>query len=167
MLRFSFPHSAHRPSGTSPKAILAVLLAATFLAASAAACTKDAGPTVVLRPDDDPVRVRIEWAVTPSELARGLMWRDHLAEDAGMLFLFEDNEPRSFWMKNTPISLDIVFIDPQGLVVRVAQDTVPYSLAPIRSGAPAKFVLEVNAGFARRNGIAAGTRAVLPTPPGH
>jgi uncharacterized membrane protein (UPF0127 family) len=161
------PDFRSRGSAASPKAIFPLLAATILLAATATACTKPSGPAVVLRPDDDPVRVRIEWAITPSQLSRGLMWRDQLDADAGMLFVFGDNRPRSFWMKNTPISLDIVFIDPAGIVVAIAENTEPYSLASIPSGRPAKFVLEVNAGFTRRNGIVVGTRAVLPTPPGH
>jgi uncharacterized membrane protein (UPF0127 family) len=166
MRRFLIPDFQGRGSAASPKAFFTLLAATILLTATATACTKPAGPAVVLRPDEDPVRVRIQWAITPSQLSRGLMWRDHLDGDAGMLFVFGDNKPRSFWMKNTPISLDIVFIDPAGIVVAIAQDTEPYSLAPIPSGLPAKFVLEVNAGFTRRNGIVTGTRTILPTPPG-
>jgi uncharacterized membrane protein (UPF0127 family) len=93
------------------------------------------------------------------------MWRDRMDADAGMLFVFPESKPRSFWMKNTPLPLDILFLDPDGVVVAVAEDTKPYSLAPIPSGKAAKFVLEVNAGFARKHGIGAGTRAVLPDLP--
>lgn len=142
--------------------IFALVFAATTIAA---ACAKASGPVVVLRPGDDPVRVRVELALTTAERTRGLMWRDHMDADAGMLFAFPDSKPRSFWMKNTPLPLDILFIGPDGVVVAVAEDTKPYSLAPIPSGKPAKYVLEVNAGFARKHGLSAGTRAVLPELP--
>ena len=90
------------------------------------------------------------------------MWRDRLDSDAGMLFVFGDETVRTFWMKNTPLPLDIIFIDAGGRVVNVAQATTPYSESPIRSAGPARYVLEVNAGFARRHGIGPGSRVTLP-----
>lgn len=107
-------------------------------------------------------RFDLEIARTGAERARGLMHRTDLPEDRAMLFVFDAEAPRSFWMQNTPTSLDIIFADGAGTIVRVAERTVPSSTTPIRSGAPAQYVLEVHAGTAERLGIAAGDRLVHP-----
>lgn len=102
----------------------------------------------------------VELALTPRQRAHGLMFREEMAPDAGMLFLFEREAPRSFWMKNTYLPLDILFIDRTGRIVSIAPDTVPLSEASIPSGAPAMGVLELNAGVAAALGIAPGDRVV-------
>lgn len=111
---------------------------------------------------DGPVRVRVELATTPEQQQRGLMWRDELDDDAGMLFVFRRSRVRSFWMKNTPLPLDIIYIDRHGAIVSIAARTTPYSTAPIPSGEPAQYVLEVNGGFCSDNGIRSGMRVDLP-----
>jgi uncharacterized membrane protein (UPF0127 family) len=110
------------------------------------------------------VRVSVELATTPQEQARGLMWRERLEPDHGMLFVFEEEEPMSFWMKNTPLPLDIIYMDRNGVVVSIARDTTPFSTASIPSHVPAKYVLEVAAGFSYRHGVEVGTRVELPAP---
>lgn len=99
----------------------------------------------------------VELADDPGERARGLMFREALPKDHGMLFDFGTTADVAFWMKNTPLSLDMIFIREDGEVVRVVPNTVPYSTAEIPSGAPVRFVLEVEAGTARRLGIAPGS----------
>lgn len=89
---------------------------------------------------------------------RGLMFREHMAENAAMLFDFQSTGAISMWMKNTPLSLDMVFIREDGIVHRIEHDTVPYSEAIIRSGAAIRAVLEVRAGVARKIGLAPGDR---------
>ena len=79
-----------------------------------------------------------------------------------MLFVFGTSAARTFWMKNTPLPLDIIFIDDAGKVVNVAEHTTPLTTTPIRSTGPARYVLEVNAGFADRHGIGAGAKVALP-----
>jgi uncharacterized membrane protein (UPF0127 family) len=79
-----------------------------------------------------------------------------------MLFVFGHERERSFWMKNTPLPLDIIYIDDEGKVVSVAGRTTPYSTAAIPSHGPAKYVLEVNAGFAEQHGVRPGSRIELP-----
>jgi hypothetical protein len=93
-----------------------------------------------------------------SQRARGLMYRRFMPEDRGMLFDFKREEPVSMWMKNTYLSLDMVFIDRTGRVVNVAENTEPLSERIIPSGAPAYAVLELNAGIARRIGLKVGDR---------
>jgi hypothetical protein len=144
----------------------ALCFVGVLVVATATGCKgAPAGPIVELSSERGTVRVPVELALTREQLGRGLMWRDDLASDAGMLFVFADDTARSFWMKNTPLPLDIVFIDSTGTVVNVAENTTPFSTAPIRSAGPARYVLEVNAGFARRNGIGAGTTVTLPALP--
>lgn len=88
--------------------------------------------------------------------ARGLMFRPPLADDRGMLFEFPNSAERSFWMSNTPSSLDIIYINPQGRIVSIAKHTTPYSEAQIPSYGPANGVLELRAGRADEIGAKAG-----------
>ena len=95
-------------------------------------------------------------AVTAPERSRGLMFREEMAADHGMLFIFETEGDRYFWMKNTPLPLDIIYIDATGKIVSIAADTTPFSEQTIPSGAPAKYVLELNAGTSAERGIGVG-----------
>jgi len=104
-------------------------------------------------------RFMIERAATREEQERGLMFRRHLAEGTGMLFLFEGEAYRTFWMKNTVISLDIIFLNGSWKVVDVYPFAQPLSEKNITSKFPAQYVLEVNAGEADRCGIQIGTKA--------
>ena len=106
--------------------------------------------------------VRVELALTSDQRTRGLMWRSRLDSDAGMLFVFPEMRMLAFWMKNTPLPLDIIYIDAEGRVVSVAESTTPYSEKSLPSAGPAQYVLEVNAGFAKEHGIGPGTRVELP-----
>jgi uncharacterized membrane protein (UPF0127 family) len=98
----------------------------------------------------------VEMAVTPEETARGLMFRRELPDGHGMLFDFKTDQPVSFWMKNTYISLDMIFIRSDGRIARIAENTEPLSERNIPSGAPVRAVLEVIAGTARKLAIAPG-----------
>ena len=100
----------------------------------------------------------VEMAVTPEERSKGLMFRRELPPGRGMLFDFQGEGPIAMWMKNTYISLDMIFIRADGRIARIAENTVPHSEATISSGAPVKAVLEVIAGTAKRLGIAPGDR---------
>ena len=100
----------------------------------------------------------VELATTPEQHRQGLMYRAELAPDAGMLFVFTDEHEVSFWMKNTLIPLDLLFVDRKGRIVAIAADAVPLSTTPIPSGAPVLGVLEVPGGTAARLGIAVGDR---------
>jgi uncharacterized membrane protein (UPF0127 family) len=100
----------------------------------------------------------IELAATPDERSRGLMFRNSMAPDHGMLFDFHTEQPVAFWMKDTPLPLDMLFIDGQGTVVQIAPDTTPYSEAPIIARQPVRAVLELNAGTSARLEIAPGAK---------
>ena len=105
-------------------------------------------------------RFEIELAVTPEEQARGLMHREEMAADAGMLFLFEPVRPVSFWMKNTLISLDMLFVDAEGRIVNIGARTEPLSTASVPSDGPVRAVLEINGGLSAMLGIRPGDKVV-------
>ena len=104
----------------------------------------------------------VEIADTDEERARGLMYREPLADDRGMLFEFPDVAERGFWMRNTPSSLDIIYIGADGRIVSIARHTTPYSEASIPSYGPAKGVLELRAGRAEEIGAEAGDQVRHP-----
>ena len=101
-----------------------------------------------------------EVASTPDQRAEGLMYRESVPDGTGMLFVFEDNTPRSFWMQNTYVALDIAFLDPGFRVVDI-QQMEPLTTDPHESAAPAMFALEVRKGWFAEKGIAAGARAQI------
>jgi uncharacterized protein len=103
---------------------------------------------------------KVELADTPEAQARGLMFRAELGDNEGMIFPSAVPEQRSFWMKNTPLSLDIIFIGPDGRIANIAANTVPYSLDSVASKGPASGVLELRAGRAKELGIVAGDRVI-------
>lgn len=102
--------------------------------------------------------VNVALAVTEDQRNAGLMDVHDMPFDTGMLFLFDDEQPRSFWMANTPLSLDIIFLNSQSEIVRIQANTTPYSDRQVSSGVPARYVLEVNAGFSREYDIREGMR---------
>ncbi|MCX9145937.1 DUF192 domain-containing protein [Erythrobacter sp. WG] len=101
---------------------------------------------------------RVEVADTPEAQARGLMFRQSLGDNEGMIFPSDTPEPRSFWMKNTPLSLDIIFIGADGRILNIAANTEPYSLASVSSKGNAGAVLELRAGRAAALGIVPGDK---------
>ena len=107
--------------------------------------------------------VAVELARSDEEHERGLMYRRELAEDAGMLFLFPEAAPRTFWMKNTLIPLDLLFIDDAGVVAGIVRQAEPLTLTPRTPGpqVEARFVLEVRGGWAARHGVEPGARVRL------
>mgnify|MGYP001174807142 CR=1 FL=1 len=116
-----------------------------------------AGPRVeILLKNGDSLLVPVEVAATKKKRELGLMYRNELPETHGMFFIFPKETTLSFWMKNTPLPLDIVFINSKFQIVHVAKNTVPYSTARISSLHPAKYVLEVNGGFCERKGVVRG-----------
>lgn len=99
-------------------------------------------------------KFRVEVARTAAEQERGLMFRESLPVDGGMIFPMSPPRMASFWMKNTVIPLDMIFIRADGTIARIAADTVPYSLQPVDSGEPVAAVLELAGGKAAALGIA-------------
>jgi uncharacterized membrane protein (UPF0127 family) len=116
-------------------------------------------PTVFLENSaGSEVRVRVEVARTPEERRLGLMHRQGLDKGSGMLFVFEEPDVQTFWMKNTLISLDMIFIGEDMRVVGVVERTEPMSLKPCFVDELSQYVLEVEAGFAEKHAISAGTK---------
>jgi uncharacterized membrane protein (UPF0127 family) len=109
----------------------------------------------------------VELATTEEEKTTGLMYRKELADGKGMLFDFSPEQQVSMWMKNTYISLDMIFIRADGRILRIAENTEPMSTRIIASGGLAKGVLEVIAGTAQKYGIAPGDRVSNPLFGGH
>ena len=104
----------------------------------------------------------VELAVTDDERAKGLMFRKEVPEGYGMLFDFKKEQMVTMWMKNTYISLDMIFIGDNGRIARIAERTTPESENIISSGQPVRAVLEVVAGTAKKLGIAAGDKVAHP-----
>ncbi|MFZ5789190.1 MAG: DUF192 domain-containing protein [Pseudomonadota bacterium] len=104
----------------------------------------------------------VEIARTTEERARGLMFRDRLAPDGGMLFVYRADQPVSMWMKNTLIPLDMLFIARDGTIRSIAERTVPLSETIIPSQGVVAAVLEINGGTAERLGIRPGDRVRSP-----
>ena len=117
-------------------------------------------PSVSIRKDgtldfahlDGPIKasIAIEIADTPETQMKGLMGRNILDDNSGMLFVFDRQEPQKFWMKNTPVSLDIIFAGGDGCIVNIVESTTPMSNQRYGSKGPVKYVVEVPAGFAKR-----------------
>ncbi|MEJ7842451.1 MAG: DUF192 domain-containing protein [Rubrobacter sp.] len=132
--------------------------------AASSGATKEAPETVAIDTSGkDGVRVRVEIADDTNEMARGLMGRTALAEDAGMLFAYTEERDLSFWMKDTLIPLSIAFMDSEGRIVdiqdmKALDDTPPH----YASAEPAQYALEVNKGFFAERGVEVGDRARLP-----
>ncbi len=101
-------------------------------------------------------KIDIEIADNTPERMQGLMYRKSMDENRGMLFIFQNNEHRGFYMKNTLIPLDIIFLDSAKQVLKIFKNTTPFSERTLESGLPAKFVVEVNAGYTDRYGIKEG-----------
>jgi uncharacterized membrane protein (UPF0127 family) len=104
------------------------------------------------------IPLKVELADTPEAQAKGLMFRTELGDNEGMIFPSATPEPRSFWMKNTPLSLDIIFIGVDGRIMNIAANTTPYSLDSVKSDGIASGVLELRAGRAKALGIVPGDR---------
>jgi hypothetical protein len=131
------------------------------------ASATDTTETIPFRPDgalaftaegDTITTVTIEIADTDSARARGLMQRESLPDQSAMLFIFPRERVQSFWMANTPLALDLFFVDADSQIVSIAKYTRPFSDESIVSEGPARFVIETPAGFADTFGIVEGNR---------
>jgi hypothetical protein len=144
-----------------PRRVLAGAAVAVLLAGGA--CVRAGapeGPSVVIESGTATHRVRVELAADDASRERGLMFRKELADDQGMLFLFDEEGEHSFWMKNTLIPLDLIFVGADGRITGFVERAQPLDLRP-RSGGPSKWVLEVPGGWVARRGIRVGDRLRL------
>jgi uncharacterized membrane protein (UPF0127 family) len=160
MRRFQKPTDlSGLPGRRFAAALLAVLLFCLVVPASGLSKTlpTDRDP-VVIETRSGPVKFSVELALTPADRATGLMNRQSMAATHGMLFRFDQTRQVLMWMKNTPLPLDMVFINEAGFVAGIAAQTTPFSETVIPSPGPVRYVLELNAGTAARHGIRAGDR---------
>ncbi|HEX7227558.1 MAG TPA: DUF192 domain-containing protein [Candidatus Binatia bacterium] len=113
-------------------------------------------PKVTIETAEDAVSFQVEIAATPEKREVGLMYRRELPLNYGMLFIFPGERINSFWMKNTPIPLDMIFISGERKIVGIVHETAPFSLEGRSVSVPSQFVLEINGGLSRRYGFKAG-----------
>jgi len=139
--------------------ILAGLIFATAMPAMSAQLPTDP-ESLVIETAAGPVSFTVELALTPEDRASGLMNRQSMASGHGMLFRFDQTRSVLMWMKNTPLSLDMLFIDADGMVARIARNTTPFSETIIPSAVPVRYVLELNAGTAAKRGISEGNKVL-------
>jgi uncharacterized membrane protein (UPF0127 family) len=111
---------------------------------------------IVVDTRSGPVAFTVELATDDNSRQRGLMYRTKMAPNAGMLFEFGSEDYRSFWMKNTPLPLDLLFVKADGTISTISENAIPYSLDSIMSSEPVRAVLEINGGRARALGIEPG-----------
>jgi uncharacterized membrane protein (UPF0127 family) len=130
-------------------------VSALLVAAALLAC-RDSPRVVISTRGGKEVALRVEVADTPAKRAQGLQYRTELADDQGMLFLFATEEVQSFWMKNTPVPLDMIFIASNRRIVGIIHEAVPFSTASLSVSAPSQFVLEIRGGLSRLRGIEIG-----------
>lgn len=123
---------------------------------------------LVIQTTKGPQRFRVELADNDQSRARGMMFRASMAPDTGMLFDFKQEQMASFWMRNTLLPLDMLFIKADGTILNIHQRAIPHDETGINSDGPVRAVLEVNGGTASRLGIRAGDKvehAIFGTPP--
>lgn len=140
--------------------VLGIVGLAMVLAAAGAELQTFQRDELTIESETGAHRFAVEVAVTPQQRAQGLMFRERLPAESGMLFLYPAEQPVSMWMKNTLIPLDMLFIAGDGRIVRIAERAVPGSLATISSGEPARAVLELNGGTAARLQLGPGDRVL-------
>lgn len=141
--------------------VLRLALAMFLLAGVAQAACSDG--RLELRGDWGTARFRVEIADSAAERNQGLMHRDHMASSAGMLFVYERPQRVSFWMQNTLIPLDMIFMDETGTVTRIHENAVPHDRTPIPGGNEVQYVLEINGGLSATLGITEGSEMRHPS----
>ncbi len=119
-------------------------------------------PVVIQTPEGKQFYYLLELAATPAARHKGLMNRYDLGSGDGMLFAWPEEDYRSFWMKNTPISLDILFFSSELILVSSHENTVPFSQRGLPSGKPARYVVELTAGQVKLHSLKAGSLLILP-----
>ena len=139
---------------------IAVLLLGLFIAAGPAQAAGQSTLDIATKSGVHPFSV--ELATTEPEREKGLMFRKELPEGQGMLFDFHREQDVGFWMQNTYIPLDMIFIKADGRILRIAENAKPMSTDVVPSNGPVRFVLEVIAGTSRKMGIAPGDRVASP-----
>lgn len=143
-----------------PVALLCVIAGCQSAPVIGAASAQPALIPLEIRTAKGKLNFKVEIARTPEEQARGLMFRTSLPEFGGMIFPMVPPREASFWMKDTVIPLDMIFIRSNGTIARIAANTIPYDLSPVSSGEPVVAVLELAGGRAEALGIAENDRVI-------
>jgi uncharacterized protein len=143
-------------------ALLPLLLAACYASPSFAQLAQFSTAPLTIVTAAGPHRFTVELATSPEQMTQGLMFRQSLAPDAGMLFDYQTPSMATMWMKNTLIPLDMLFVDVKGHIVNIHERAVPGSLDVIAAAAPVRAVIELNGGTAARLGIRPGDRVSFP-----
>ncbi|QRF52961.1 DUF192 domain-containing protein [Rhizobium rosettiformans] len=143
-------------------ALAALLLFFAPVASAMSDVTFERGQLAVETTAGGTITIDVEWALTAEQRARGLMERPPLPDRTGMLFDFGDTRMVTMWMANTPSSLDMIFIDETGRIVRIAERTTPLSESIVSSGEPVRYALEIRGGHAAELGLDTSARLVLP-----
>lgn len=156
-------------AGATPRCIAQLPVRSSVLPSRAASCPPDPDPGLkmptgeVSFPDSTGVApIEVELAKTPHDVERGLMFRSSMADDHGMLFKLDERRDHTFWMHNTCIPLDMLFVDDDGVIVGIVEGAAPLTDTTRSVGCPSVFVLEVNGGWARKRGILPGQRISIP-----
>lgn len=131
-------------------------VSAAILTIALAACAQEPRTTITAPDSTTRAVVRVEVADTGVKRETGLMYRKHLDEDAGMIFVFTKPEHQTFWMKNTEIPLDMIFAGASGRIIGIAENAVPFSERMVSVAGDSQYVLEVNGGFCKRHGVRSG-----------
>ncbi|WP_210264978.1 DUF192 domain-containing protein [Bradyrhizobium archetypum] len=161
-MNFAFVHARLRIGGRLTTSLAAVaVIVLVFLCTNVVARAASVQPLEIVTKSGVHV-FSVEMATTEEEKQTGLMYRKELPDGKGMLFDFSPEQQISMWMKNTYISLDMIFIRADGRILRIAENTEPLSTRIISSGGPARGVLEVIAGTAQKYGIQPGDRVAHP-----
>jgi uncharacterized membrane protein (UPF0127 family) len=156
--------------GILKSAILALFLVGAIAPSSFAAQTAgqqsmafDSEPLSIASPKGQTHKFTVELALTPPQLEFGLMYRDKMPADRGMLFDFGTPRPVMMWMKNTKLPLDMLFLDQKGVITHIQENAVPYSEAVISSSGPVAYVIELNGGVVKKLGLAVGDKVTSAT----
>lgn len=133
---------------------LALLLVGVLIPLSC----RPAPRVVIATAEGKRITIDVEVADSPARRAMGLQYRTELKDHQGMLFLFPAASVQAFWMKNTPLSLDLIFIGNNRTIVGIVREATPFSTATLAVSSPSQFVLEVRGGLSRRWGVGVGDR---------
>ena len=153
--------SASRSLPRTLCAIIAVVLMAALVEAAPAPVTFEQN-SLAIDAAHDRFEFQVEMAVSPEQRSQGLMFRESLEEDRGMLFDFGKPQRAAMWMRNTYVPLDMLFIDADGRITQIAANTQPLSDAVVASREPVRAVLELRGGVSAKLGIKPGDRVIHP-----
>ncbi|MCZ8179520.1 MAG: DUF192 domain-containing protein [Rhizobium sp.] len=143
-------------------AVMALFVFLNLAVSASAAVVFERGQLAFQTAYGQTITFDVEWALSAEQRARGLMERPALPDRTGMLFDFGETRMVTMWMANTPESLDMIFIDETGRIVRIAERTTPLSESIVASGEPVRYVLEIRGGHAAELGLEQTARLVLP-----